>query len=40
VCRDWLGFAGIESSLLLIAREQQFAEKIPSLHASAERAEQ
>jgi len=29
VCRDWLGFAGIESSrVLMIAREQQFAEKI------------
>jgi hypothetical protein len=28
-CRDWLGFAGIESSrVLMIAREQQFAEKI------------
>ena len=29
VCPDWLGFAGIESSrVLMIAREQQFAEKI------------
>ena len=29
VCRNWLGFAGIESSrVLMIAREQQFAEKI------------
>jgi hypothetical protein len=29
VCRDWLGFAGIESSrVVMIAREQQFAEKI------------
>jgi hypothetical protein len=29
VCRDWLGFAGIESSRVsMIAREQQFAEKI------------
>ena len=29
VCRDWLGFAGIESSrVLMIVREQQFAEKI------------
>jgi hypothetical protein len=29
VCRDWLGFAGIESSQIrMIAREQQFAEKI------------
>ncbi len=29
VCRDWLGFAGIESSrVLMITREQQFAEKI------------
>src|SRR5947208_11860088 len=29
VCRGWLGFAGIESSrVLMIAREQQFAEKI------------
>ena len=29
VCRDWLEFAGIESSrVLMIAREQQFAEKI------------
>ncbi len=29
MCRDWLGFAGIESShVLMIAREQQFAEKI------------
>jgi hypothetical protein len=29
VCRDWLEFAGIESSrILMIAREQQFAEKI------------
>ncbi len=29
VCRDWLGFAGIESSRVrVIAREQQFAEKI------------
>ena len=29
VCRDWLGFAGIESSKVqMIAREQQFAEKI------------
>ena len=29
VCRDWLGFAGIESSrVLMMAREQQFAEKI------------
>jgi Nucleotidyl transferase AbiEii toxin, Type IV TA system len=28
VCRDWLGFAGIESSRVrVIAREQQFAEK-------------
>ena len=29
VCRDWLGFAGIESSRVsMIAREQQFAEKV------------
>jgi hypothetical protein len=29
VCRDWLGFAGIESSQVrMIAREQQFSEKI------------
>jgi len=29
VCQDWLGFAGIESSrVVMIAREQQFAEKI------------
>jgi len=29
VCRDWLGFAGIESSrVVMIAREQQLAEKI------------
>jgi hypothetical protein len=29
VCQDWLGFVGIESSrVLIIAREQQFAEKI------------
>lgn len=29
VCRNWLGFAGIESSrVLMIAREQQLAEKI------------
>ena len=29
VCRDWLGFAGIApSSVRMIAREQQFAEKI------------
>jgi Nucleotidyl transferase AbiEii toxin, Type IV TA system len=29
VCRDWLGFAGIESSrVLMIASEQQLAEKI------------
>ncbi len=29
MCRDWLGFAGIESSrVLMITREQQFAEKI------------
>ena len=29
VCRGWLGFAGIESSrILMIAREQQFAEKV------------
>ena len=29
VCRDWLGFAGIESAQVrMIAREQQFAEKI------------
>ena len=29
VCRDWLGFAGIESSRVrMIAREQHFAEKI------------
>jgi hypothetical protein len=29
VCRDWLGFAGIESPRVrMIAREQQFAEKI------------
>ena len=29
VWRDWLGFAGIESSrVLMIAREQQFAEKV------------
>jgi hypothetical protein len=29
ICRDWLGFAGIESaSVRMIAREQQFAEKI------------
>jgi len=28
-CRDWLGFAGIESSRVrMIGREQQFAEKI------------
>jgi hypothetical protein len=28
-CRDWLGFAGIESARVrMIAREQQFAEKI------------
>jgi hypothetical protein len=28
-CRDWLGFAGIESAQVrMIAREQQFAEKI------------
>jgi len=37
VCRDWLEFAGIESSrVLMITREQQFAEKI---HAPAERGE-
>ena len=29
ICRDWLGFAGIESSQVwMIAREQQFAEEI------------
>ncbi len=29
VCPDWLAFAGVESSrVLMIAREQQFAEKI------------
>ena len=29
MCRDWLGFAGIESSRVpMIAREQQFAEKV------------
>jgi len=29
VCRDWLGFAGIDSARVqMIAREQQFAEKI------------
>jgi len=29
VCRDWLGFAGIEPSrILMIAGEQQFAEKV------------
>ena len=29
VCRDWLGFAGIEASRVrMIGREQQFAEKI------------
>jgi len=29
VCRDWLGFAGIDTSQVrMIAREQQFAEKI------------
>ena len=29
LCRDWLGFAGIESSRVrMIAREQQFAEKL------------
>ena len=29
ICRDWLGFAGIESSRVrMISREQQFAEKI------------
>ena len=29
ICRDWLGFAGIESSRVwMIAREQHFAEKI------------
>jgi hypothetical protein len=29
VCRDWLGFAGIESSRVqMIGREQQFAEKL------------
>jgi hypothetical protein len=29
ICRDWLGFAGIESARVrMIAREQQFAEKI------------
>ena len=29
VCRDWLGFAGIESARVrMIAREQQFAEKV------------
>jgi len=28
-CRDWLGFAGIEPSrVLMISREQQFAEKL------------
>src|ERR1043166_4501571 len=28
-CRDWLGFAGVESAQVrMIAREQQFAEKI------------
>jgi hypothetical protein len=29
VCRDWLGFAGIQpSQVRMIAREQQFAEKL------------
>jgi len=29
VCRDWLGFAGVEAArVLLIPREQQFAEKL------------
>jgi Nucleotidyl transferase AbiEii toxin, Type IV TA system len=29
VCRDWLGFAGIESAhVRMISREQQFAEKV------------
>ena len=29
MCRDWLGFAGIETSQVrMISREQQFAEKI------------
>lgn len=29
VCRDWLGFAGIETARVrMIAREQQFAEKV------------
>lgn len=41
LCRDWLGFAGIESSQVrMIAREQQFAEKDSRLHAPAERSEQ
>jgi hypothetical protein len=38
VCRDWLGFAGIEPSRVrVIVREQQFAEK---LHATRCRATQ
>ena len=29
VCRDWLGFAGIETARIrMVAREQQFAEKV------------
>jgi hypothetical protein len=29
VCRDWLGFTGIEAARIrMIAREQQFAEKV------------
>src|SRR5260370_39224027 len=41
VCRDWLGFAGIESSrVLMIAREQQFAEKIHAYTLPRKRGEQ
>ena len=41
VCRDWLEFAGIESSrVLMIAREQQFAEKIHAYTLPPERGEQ
>jgi hypothetical protein len=41
VSRDWLGFAGIEPSRVrMIAREQQFAEKIHAYTLPRKRGEQ
>ncbi|MBI3679346.1 MAG: nucleotidyl transferase AbiEii/AbiGii toxin family protein [Acidobacteria bacterium] len=40
-CRDWLGFAGIEAARVrMIAREQQFAEKIHAYNTSPKQCEQ